>query len=258
MLWVIRHNSRESMVRGCGVNWKLKCLTFHLLEHIPAGKLAHEFLQRYATRSYFTALTPERLCLYQIHVKHYQRLGRPWRVLEFGAGGELLAPLLLSAAGASEIRAYDVTRLATVPRINHMISQLRALVPGEWPALTTMDDLWSLYRIRYVAPVDAGENRLATGSVDFVLSTSTLKHISPREIRSILTECRRVCSGRMSFIIDYSDHCAKADRSITPMNFYRYTTQQWRWLNPRWHFQSRLRRADFVTIFRELGLQIVD
>lgn len=242
------------------MHWKLKCLAFHLLAAIPGGRGVYEWLQVHATRSYFTLLTRERLRLYALHVQHYSQLGFAGRVMEFGAGGDLLAPLLLSAAGAPEILTYDLARLATVERVNHIISQLRALgEPGTWRNILTLEQLWSIYRIRYLAPADARATGLAASSVDFILSTSTLEHIPAGDIRLILSECKRICSpdGRMSFIIDYHDHYSAADRSISAVNFYRYDSREWKLFNPQWHYQNRMRHKDFCAIFRELGLEIM-
>jgi hypothetical protein len=99
--------------------------------------------------------------------------------------------------------------------------------------------------------------RSETGSVDFFCSTSTLEHIPPDDILAILTVCRRVATrdARFSFIIDYHDHYASADPSITRVNFYRYTDSLWRLYNPPNHFQNRLRHSDYEALFEKSGLR---
>jgi len=233
------------------MHWKLKCLAFHLLS-LPGGNLAYRFAQRNITKTYFTRLTPERLRLYSLHVEHYRR--SPGVALEFGSGGELLAPLLLSAAGAPEILTYDVTSLANPARVNNIIRQLRQMQPGNWPEIESLADLWTRYRIRYLAPADVRATDLPDKSIDFVWSTSTLEHIPTDQIRAILAECKRICRGQMSFVIDYHDHYP----GVSPCHFYRYGARQWRWLNPAWHYQNRLRHGDFARLFSECGLATRD
>src|SRR6185369_13014962 len=91
-------------------------------------------------------------------------------------------------------------------------------------------------------------------------STSTLEHIPADDIRAILGECVRISSSQAlcSFIIDYHDHYASADRSITYFNFYKYTTEEWKRFNPPNHFQNRLRHSDHERLFGELGLRVIE
>jgi hypothetical protein len=178
--------------------------------------------------------------------------------LEFGAGSHLLTALLLSAAGAREVFAYDIKPIATVEQVNHVIRQLRErALPGEWREIENLGDLVPCYRIRYCAPGDAGNTGLPARSIDFFCSTSTLEHIAIADIERILAECTRIATPHAvwSHIIDYHDHYASADPSITRFNFYRYSSRRWQWLNPPNHFQNRLRHSDFVRLFVRHGLK---
>jgi SAM-dependent methyltransferase len=232
------------------VDWRLKCLAFHVLRYSPRS--IHGFLQRAVTRRYFLQLTDDEFAAYRYHVDNFARLPAATRVLEFGAGSNLLTPLMLSAAGASKVLAYDLQRIATVAQVNHVIRRLRLRIPGVWPELVDLDrDLWRQYRIRYCAPADARHTGLAADSIDFFCSTSTLEHIPAPAIADILTECRRIASPHalFSFIIDYHDHYSTADARISRFNFYRYPPTIWRWLNPSNHYQNRLRHSDYLCIF---------
>jgi SAM-dependent methyltransferase len=243
------------------MNWRIKCLALQLLRVAPGGGRAHRALQRHVTGRYFLNLTEGDLDVHASHVANYRRLGRPGRALEFGAGGHLLTALMLSAAGAREILALDIERLATVERVNHVIRQLAQLrLPGQWTEVTDLgEDLARRHRIRYLAPADCRATGLPEGSVDFVYSTSTLEHITEPDIVAILRECVRVSSSDalFSFSIDYRDHYAGFDRSITPYNFYRYSDRQWSKYSPPQHFQNRLRHCDYVRLFDVLGVETV-
>lgn len=235
------------------MNWKLKCLAFHALR-LPGAARAHRFLQRYVTRRYFYAVRD--LGVFNMHVDSYRKLGRPGRCLEFGAGSNLLSALLLSAAGAKEVFALDLNRIASIDRINHVIRQLRGKVAGDWPEVRDFADLNRLYRIRYIAPGDARATGLKAGSVDFFYSTSVMEHIPKVDLVSILNECKRIATpdALMSFWVGYYDHYATADKSITRLNFYRYNERQWRLRNPPMHYHNRLRHSDFERVFADIGL----
>jgi hypothetical protein len=226
------------------MDWRLKCLAFHTIARIPG---IHRWLQRRLTGRYFLTLTDSIFAVYSFHLKNFPG----GHALEFGAGDNLLCPLMLSHAGASEVLAIDLQPLASVDRINHVIRQLAERLPGEWPELSRLGDLLPLYRIRYVAPADMRATGLPAGSVDFICSTSTLEHIPQKEIEAIIAECRRMCSPKAvcSFTIDYHDHYATGDSSISRFNFYRYPNWLWSFFNPGMHFQNRLRHSDYVKLF---------
>lgn len=62
----------------------------------------------------------------------------------------------------------------------------------------------------------------------------------------------------MSFRIDYSDHFASFDRSISAYNFLRYSDRRWRCFNPPLHCQNRLRHKDYIDLFKRSGFEILE
>jgi hypothetical protein len=249
------------------MNWKLKSLAMHFLAHAPGSLAMHRWLQRHVTGRYLDCLSDDVIAVYKYHVLNFLTLPSPERccALEFGVGRNLLTPLLLSAAGARQIFAFDIERLVTLEQINHVIRQLEKLdipCPGQaWREIENIEvDLMRYYRINYLAPCDVRNTMLPPGSIDFVCSTSTLEHIARADIVSIVTECRRLCSqsALMSFIIDYHDHYSTSDSAITRFNFYRYSDSNWRWFNPPNHFQNRMRHSDYEALFDSCGLKALE
>lgn len=240
------------------MNWRLKCLAFHVLGRVPFGQAAHRAFQRLLTKRYFQRVTAAKLGTPELHLRHFRTLPAGAVALEFGCGRDLLTSLLLSHAGAERVYAYDLVRLATIEQINGVIGQLRTLLPGDWPPVSSFEELSTHYRIDYRAPADARATGLADGSVDFVCSSAVMEHVPEGEIRAIMKECARICTPRakVSFLIDYHDHYASADRNITMWNFYRYTDRQWRKFNPGNHYQNRLRHSDYARIFADLGFAV--
>jgi hypothetical protein len=249
------------------MNWKMKCLALHALAHMPGGTAVHGLLQKKVTGRYLDDLTPDFLAAYEYHVRNFLSLPVPAEAnaLEFGAGRNLLTPLLLSAAGARVVFAYDIEPLASVEHVNHVIRQLRSLrSPGinqEWREVANVNtDLRRLYRIEYRAPGDARTTGLPPKSIHFVCSTSTLEHIARDDIVAIIRESSRIVApaALLSFIIDYHDHYATADRRITRFNFYRYPRSIWRWFNPSNHYQNRLRHSDYEALFEGGGFAAIE
>lgn len=238
------------------MNWRLKCLAFYMMDIVPGGDAIHSFAQRHATGRYFRRLSDANLASHRYHVDNYLKLRRPGTALEFGAGGSLSAALLLSAAGAT-VYAYDLNRLATVERVNHIVRTYRRLgLDGDWRDLRRLDDLEQLYRIRYVAPGDIRTTGLPPKSIDYFYSMSCLEHIPPEDISRILTEIKRIATDQalMGCGIGYYDHYATADKAISRCNFYRYSDRRWRFWNPRRQYHNRLRHSDFEKIFEEFTI----
>lgn len=241
------------------MDWRIKCLAFHVLQYAPRS--LHTFLQRNVTGRHFFELTDDEFRAYHYHVDNFRRLPIPGRAVEFGAGSNLLTPLMLSAVGATEVLTYDIERIATVDQVNHVIRQLKLRMPGDWPELADLEhDLFRKYRIRYCAPGDARRTGLLEQSVDFFCSTSTLEHIPAPDISNILAECVRIASPQalFSFVIDYHDHYSTADPTISRFNFYRYTDRAWRWFNPGNHYQNRLRHSDYQRLFSDRALNAIE
>jgi SAM-dependent methyltransferase len=241
------------------MNWRLKCVAFHVLDKLPFGLLVYKSLQRHVTGRYFQRIAEAKLATPRIHLRHFEALAPGAVALEFGAGRNLLTPLLFSNAGVERIYAYDLTQLATAEQVNDMIAQLRELVPGEWPAIASLDDLESCYRIDDRAPGDARATGLPDRSIDFVYSTGTMEHIPEAELRAILVECIRIAApgARFSFLIGYHDHYGTTEPG-TRWNFYRYSDAQWAKYNPSNHYQNRLRHSDYLRLFTEVGLDILE
>jgi hypothetical protein len=230
------------------MDWRLKCLAFYFM-----NRRLHFAAQRYLTGRYFEQITPQLLAVYGFHIDNFRSLPPGSTALEIGAGRNLLCSLLLSHAGAARVYAFDLHRLATVEQVNAVITQLRELLPGEWPLLDSLDDVGA-YRIDYRAPGDARHTNLE--HVDFICSTSTLEHIPREDLRAIHAECARLQPLMMSHIVDYHDHFASFDRAIGRTNFYRYSDRAWRKWNPAKHYQNRLRHSDQLALLAEAGFSV--
>lgn len=188
---------------------------------------------------------------------------------EFGAGWDLTIPLAFCAYGVEHQILVDIRNLLRCELVNDTIKkfqqnaidwELPRRIDMFLPKDTFLSSLEKYYHIRYLAPCDARNTGLKTGSIDVITSTNTLEHISTHDIRKILLECHRLlCNdGLMSFFIDYKDHYSYFDQNISTYNFLQYSDRTWMFFNPSLHYQNRLRHGDYLHLFRQAGFEILD
>ena len=135
---------------------------------------------------------------------------------------------------------------------------------ASWDSVRGDTELSSITKrlgITYVAPADARNTDLPTGSIDYITSTSTLEHIPPADIALILQECRRILrvGGIASMIVDYSDHYSHFDKSIGAYRFPAILNiANWKRYNSSFHFQNRLRHPQLVGLMGASGFDVVE
>ncbi len=189
------------------------------------------------------------------------------RTFEFGAGYDLHLPLIQAGLGVHEQTVVDIRRVARGSLVVDMARRLHGLedVPPDWSIApvasdASMSDVLDANRITYLAPADARASGLAAGSIDAVITTSTLEHIPREDLVQILAECHRIVrdGGGMSMLIDYSDHWSHFDRSITAYNFLQFSEEDWKRRNPALNYQNRMRHSEFMALFESSGFDVVD
>ena len=204
------------------MDWRLKALAFRLLD-LPGGTYAHCFLQRHVTRNWprrattLNALQNIARRVVEDYARHVG--GTPSSVLEIGAGRDLAVPLALRKLGVAKIITSDVDRLARLDLIQHAAARILA---GE-VRLESWESL-ERYGILYRAPhyvTDTDEK------VDCSCSNEVLEHVPPDQLVRLLAGLRAVTSGITTHSIDYSDHYARSDGSLSRFNFLKYDDAQW-------------------------------
>ena len=204
------------------MDWRLKALAFRLLD-LTGGTYAHYFLQRHVTRNWprraatLNALQDIARRVVEDYARHVG--GTPSSVLEIGAGRDLAVPLALRKLGVAKIITSDVDRLARLDLIQHAAARILA---GE-VRLESWESL-ERYGILYRAPhyvTDADEK------VDCSCSNEVLEHVPPDQLVRLLAGLRAVTSGITTHSIDYSDHYARSDGSLSRFNFLKYDDAQW-------------------------------
>ncbi len=200
-------------------------------------------------------------------------------VLEIGTGWALNTPIALWLCGAKRIITVDLNTYLK-PEIvrrdlayiyenpekvkglfgTHIIHDRFERLLGLAKQKRGLSDLLHSLDIEYVAPADAGHLELPAGSVDYHISYNVLEHVPPEAIASILIEGRRLIRDKGLFVhrIDFSDHFAHADGSISLLNFLRYDDREWgKIVRNRFMYVNRLRVDDMERIFTSAGQGIL-
>jgi hypothetical protein len=235
------------------MDWRFKALAFRALE-VPGGSQLHYFLQRRVTCNWprpvatLDALAAVAKRIADDAVRHTGAI--PATVLEVGAGRDLAVPLALRRLGVGEVIASDVERLAKLDLVRHAAARQLAeeILIGSW------DDL-RRFGVDYRAPHNVSAS---DGPVDCSCSNEVLEHVPTEQLTGLLKALRAVTKGVTTHSIDYSDHYARSDRSISRLNFLRYSDDDWRPFNSGRQFVNRLRHSDYVQMFREAGFTIIE
>jgi hypothetical protein len=94
--------------------------------------------------------------------------------------------------------------------------------------------------------------------VDCSCSNEVLEHVPSDQLVRLLAGLRTVTTGITTHSIDYSDHYARSDGSVSRFNFLKYSDEQWRPFNSSRQYVNRLRHSDYLRLFREAGFAIVE
>lgn len=237
------------------INWRLKSLLFGVFDII--GERPLYWVQKHVTGRSRVVIRDIPL-YWRFHAETIARYGSR-NLIEFGAGKSLSQNLFLSRPELHQT-VVDLNAMIDLSQVNDAIRILHEM--GARPAsqpVSNLEELEAIYAIRYLAPFDMRATGFLAGSYDLCISTNTLEHIPADSIRRIFSELRRVLvsGGVVSAVIGYSDHYAHTDSRITPLNYLRFTEQQWRRYNHDCHYQNRLRHRHYLDLFQQVGFNVV-
>lgn len=197
-------------------------------------------------------------------------------VVEIGTGWMPILPLIFRMAGASEIISLDLNRLMDVHTFRAGLKYVRenleriVVQEGRDPSMfytgrlihpsrmESMADLCRRSGISYRAPADFLD--LQPRSCDYIVSRTVLEHIPDRIIPQIFDHAKKVLKpgGMMCHWIDMSDHFEFTNKSLSRLDFLRYSEREWavRAAQPG-RFQNRLRRFEYVRMLEQNGWEVL-
>ena len=262
------------------MSWKHKAFLQQIFSLIPFGEEINYWCQKKLTKSLPSDFSVfiKKIKEAEKHIEvfnkyNYCQKNEDVIFYEFGAGQDLMIPLIFYSFGISRQILTDIRSLARIELINHTIKQFTKInfdnikikrTPNQYlDGKTKKECLFQLkqyYGIEYLAPCDARNTHLESSSINFITSTNTLEHIPRQDIQAILKECHRLLkpNGIMSFIIDYQDHYSFFDKNISVYNFLRYSDFTWKIFNPSLHYQNRLRHKDYLNLIKSAGFTILE
>lgn len=258
--------------------WVGKALVQQAVGALPRGHRVNALLQRRVT-----GRLPRQGEVFVAHVaeqaRHQRVLAdlRPalmtsgLRAFEFGAGYDLLGPMVRWSAGVDAQTLVDLRPVLALELVNdtlgkfhswHAELEAAAELPLRRPSAEPVTDLAELeerFGIRYEAPRDATATGLPGASFELVTSTWTLEHIPPREIVRILREMRRLLApeGLVSCLVDLKDHFSYFEPSLSPYNFLRFSDRAFSIVNPKLQWQSRLRAPEYRALAEAAGFEVL-
>jgi SAM-dependent methyltransferase len=197
-------------------------------------------------------------------------------VLEVGSGWQPMIPILYSLAGASRVLLTDLNVLLRpdtfAAALRTLRTQRQLILDGlnldpkildhmlREDAASTMDERLKELRLVYMAPCDCRKLNLPAESVDVVTSRACLEHIPPDVLQDIFHESHRLlkAGGLACHWVDPSDHWEHQDKSLSRVNFLKYSDSWFRWtyINPI-NYQNRLRHPEYAQMLEKAGFRIV-
>jgi SAM-dependent methyltransferase len=263
------------------MHWRLKGIVQRALSSAPGGTRVNDVLQRTlgGLRDVEAAVDAKVIHDWVVLARQLRDVRVPIEgavLVEVGTGWFPVLPLCFALAGVRACHTFDVarhldprlTRRALARLHNHLarIAEEANVDPDRvrqrYAGLAPLADVPAMLAragLRYHAPADAARTPLASRSADVVFSNSVLEHVPRVSIAAILRESARVLKpdGVSLHSVNCGDHYAYFDRSITPINYLRYSDAEWERWNNRILYQNRLRPNDFLQIADGAGLQIV-
>jgi hypothetical protein len=274
------HNKNWSMPK-----WLIKSALQRAISFLPQSHRWNDWLQTHVTKS--LALTPERFELRldycRRHLENFFEFQPERRsdfsVFDVGTGWYPIGPVGFYLCGAGEIHTFDIAPLLRSSRLQRMAQlfceydergDLRKWLPWVKPervaslrdflkSVETQTPEQFLKSMNIHAVVgDARDHKLKHGSIDLFVSTSVLEYIPRSVLAKLFSEFHQLSRGGavMSHFINLLDEYSHFDRSITPINFLKYSNWQWKFLDSPLTCKNRLRISDYRDLFKEAGFQI--
>jgi SAM-dependent methyltransferase len=196
-------------------------------------------------------------------------------ILEIGSGWELLLPMLFSLCRAERVYLTDLTALLDRFTLVGGLESFRAnrqrildalhIPPEDFDrkfggGIESQEEFLKSNGLVYLAPCDCRHLYLEDSTLDVITSRSVFEHIPAPVIEDILKESYRLLKpgGLICHFVDNSDHWEHGDKSISTVNFLRFSDRAFRltYLNSL-NYHNRLRHSEYVEMLRRHGFEIL-
>jgi len=260
------------------MRWKHKAAIARACARLPLGAKLYKIGQKRLGQ--LRAQPEVRLTAQVEMVRWLIKYGMPvlkGNFLEVGTGHIPVIPIGFYLAGAEQTITVDANRRidwdltrASLEWIAAHHARLAILYNGDIVDKALFDERFATLTesmsnprrffekagIRYLAPGNAAHTELPSASFDCHFSMTVLEHIPADVLSDIFTEAKRILrpEGVALHFIDPSDHFQHQDRSITPINFLKYSDEEWlRLAGNEFTYCNRLRASDFLKLASDAG-----
>ena len=210
------------------INWKLKAFLYSVLEILKLKNFLY-FLQKYITKRSL----PNNREIKKIWLAHSKTIEghSVKKLIEVGAGKSLDQNFFFSYKFNSKISQtlIDINKMIDFDLVNianEQVSKLFQLpVKGK---VKNISDLKYYFNIDYKAPF-ALEDFPEDEKFDLCITTNTFEHFKKTELVYFLKILKKILikNGKISSVIDYSDHYSHTDKNISNLNFLKYSNEEW-------------------------------
>ena len=260
------------------MNYLIKCAVQHVLSNIPKGERINLWLQINGMKNLPVSETEykNKTDIAKKHIEYYKKFNLEGNQdiskitsFEFGAGFDLIAPLLFSHYGLKDIYCVDIEDKSSVFLVDNILKRFSKdkdisrmnLINYEGTEFLNKEFksvLKDKYSIHYKAPMDAAKTNFENNSIDLISTNATFEHIPKNDIVRILKEAYRVLKpgGVFSNAIDYKDHWAYTDNRLSFYNFLKHSDKKWKYFNPALNYQNRLRHKEHIELFESAGFKV--
>jgi SAM-dependent methyltransferase len=258
------------------MNWKAKGVVQKTLSLLPGGPTCNYMLQR-AFGQLKSDEMIHRTFEYDVTIL-FDRMARldldpaGSRVLEIGTGWLPTFPLSLALAGFRQIYTVDLyphLREGAIRRTlealgKHLDDPAFTLFASRERVQQNFDKLWRSSAIfpaadiTYKAPCNASSTQWPSGSMDLITSNNVFEHVPMPALIALFDEAKRLLrpGGHVLHCVNCGDHYAYADKSITQVNYLRFSEREWERWNNSFQYQNRLRPIDFIKVAESGGFRI--
>ena len=267
------------------MDWRAKAALQLVLSHLPGGYALNSLLSslvgaRQAPKVKSAVQVRINGCKAMVEALEslgFQVEGR--RLLEIGTGWDAIAPIYLSIMGAKvttmdvyrHLRATSYSRKAIAAFVEVIGEDRKCRANAEQMARLysfsrsggSYEQLLAELDIEYLAPLGDDHLVQACGRsvFDACFSIGVLEHVARGDLTTLLEQQALVLKpgGVVYHAIGLGDHFTSVDPSITFLNFVQLEETAWnRWLcGGRLGYHNRLRRSDFMRLFRKTGWDVV-
>lgn len=264
------------------MHYKTKALIQNMISRLPSslGDKLYYILQRNAGKLKTIDATEIIWATHKIKDIAYE-LGvniNGSKILEIGTGRSPLIPILLISMGAKEVVTIDLNRylkkqimleglewiaksrdknkgMMSYMNIERIIDLKKEIEKNE----RSVDKVLENFGVKYIAPFDAQTMNGMGNKFDLVISYNVMEHIPKQVLENIIKASIKTLNENGQFIhkIDYTDHFQHSDKTISIINFLRFSKTEFDVLaGNKYMYMNRMRDDDFERAFLDNGLEI--